>query len=75
MRRPVIAALVAAALVSPACGKKKGEHPSPAGKAVSPPAVEPLPAPRASGQMPSPAGTPTESETSPAVDAGAKHRR
>ncbi len=78
MRRPVIAVLLAAAaLAGPSCGKKKGERPAPAGKPVSPPAVEPLPAPRASGQMPSPAGTPpaettpTSTETTPPVDAGA----
>jgi hypothetical protein len=72
MRRLVIAILAVAAL-APACGKKKGAHPAPAGKPISPPAVEPLPAPRSSGQLPSPAGTPTE--TSPAVDAGAKAKR
>jgi hypothetical protein len=62
MRRLLIATLAAVAL-APACGKKKGEHPPPSAKPISPPAVEPLPAPRASGQLPSPAGTPTETTT------------
>ncbi len=67
MRRPTIAILVAAALAGPACGKKKSQRPPPSAKPVSPPAVEPLPAPRGRGQLPSPAGTPTES---PGPDAG-----
>jgi hypothetical protein len=64
MRRRAIRILAALAVsLAPACGKKKGQHPPPAGKPMSPPAVEPLPAPRASGQLPSPAGTPTETTT------------
>ncbi|HEU5059842.1 MAG TPA: hypothetical protein VFU21_25100 [Kofleriaceae bacterium] len=51
----IIAALVSAGLFD---GDGRGERPAPAGKVMSPPAVEPLPAPRARGQLGTPAHTP-----------------
>lgn len=77
MRWPAVRILTAVglAIALAGCGKKKGQRPPPAAKPVSPAIIEPGPAPVARGQLPSPAGTPTD--TSPAIDAGVKaqHRR
>jgi hypothetical protein len=63
-------ALAFAAGAAGGCERKREAHPPKAAKPISPPAVEPLPAPRARGQLPSPAGTPTPSVEPTAADAG-----
>jgi hypothetical protein len=64
-------ALVLLASLAGGCERKREAHPPKAAKPISPPAVEPMAAPRARGQLPSPAGTTTTStvETSE-LDAG-----
>lgn len=62
----VAVVLAGARLFDGGCEDESSQRPPPAGKAMSPPAVEPLPAPRARGQLGTPAHTPPE--PSPASD-------
>lgn len=72
MRSLALAILAAAALGGGCESKQSGDRPAPAGKPISPPAVEPLPAPRARGQLGSPAETRPETTAETAGrDAGA----
>ena len=56
----IAAALASAGVLGDGCRDEQSERPRPAGKVLSPPAIEPLPAPRARGQLGTPAHTPPE---------------
>lgn len=54
----IIAALASARVLGGGCGDESAERPPPAGKPMSPPAVEPLPAPRGQPRVPATPGKP-----------------
>jgi hypothetical protein len=62
----IIAALASARAFGGGCETERSERPTPARKPMSPPAIEPLPAPR--GQPRIPPGTPPERRETPSPE-------
>ena len=48
----IIAAMAGAEVFDGGCDSERAERPTPAGKPMSPPAIEPLPAPRGQPRVP-----------------------